>query len=95
MPDVIKLKQQTSSAYHAILRHVEEQEYGHLASIDKYYRQAEKVNVETLDKQETLEAVLNSIQVYGKHLSKMSANDLTTKLRQLIRGGTSVSRYRS
>ena len=68
--DVTKLKQQTSAAYRAILRHVELQEERHLASIDEYYKQAEKVITETLDKQEILQAVAHSIQLYGQHLSK-------------------------
>ena len=83
--DVTKLKQQTSAAYRAIQRHVEKQEQRHLASIDEYYHQAEKVIAETLDKQETLEAVLHSIQLYGQHLSKGSAYDLTTNLRSLVK----------
>ena len=40
---------------------------------------------ETLDKQETLEAVLHSIQLYGQHLSKGSAYDLTTNVRSLVK----------
>ena len=83
--DVTNLKQQTSAAYRAIQRHVEEQEQRHLASIDEYYQQAEKVIAETLDKQETLEAVLHSIQLYGQHLSKASAYDLTINLRSLVK----------
>ena len=83
--DVTKLKKQTSAAYSAIQRHVEEQEQRHLASIDEYYQQAEKVIAETLDKQETLEAVLHSIQLYGQHLSKASAYDLTTNVRSLVK----------
>ena len=83
--DVIKLKQQTSAAYRALQRHVEEQEQCHLASIDEYYQQAEKVIAETLDKQETLEAVLHSIQLYGQHLSKGSAYDLTTNVKSLVK----------
>ena len=91
--DVIELKQQTSAAYRAIQRHVEEQEQRHLASIDEYYQQAEKVIAETLDKQETLEAVLHSIQLYGKHLSKASAYDLTTNVKSLVkRSEDNVSR---
>ena len=77
--DVTKLKQQTSAAYSAIQRLVEEQEERHLASIDEYYQQTEKGIAETLDEQETLEAVLHSIQLYGQHLSKGSTEDLTTK----------------
>ena len=38
--DVTKLKQQTSDAYRAIQRYVEEQEERHLASIDAYYQEA-------------------------------------------------------
>ena len=83
--DVIKLKQQTSAAYRAIQRHVEEQEQRHLARIDEYYQQAEKVIAETLDKQETLEAVLHSIQLYGQHLSKGSAYDMTTNVKSLVK----------
>ena len=83
--DVTNLKQQTSAAYRAIQRHVEEHEQSHLASIDKYYQQAEKVIAETLDKQETLETVLHSIQLYGQHLSKASAYDLTTNVRSLVK----------
>ena len=83
--DVIKLKQQTSAAYRAIQRHVEEQEQCHLASIDEYYQQAEKVIAETLDNQETLEAVLHSIHLYGQHLSKGSAYDLTTNVKSLVK----------
>ena len=83
--DVINLKQQTSAAYRAIQRHVEEQEECHLASIDEYYQQAEKMIAETLDKQEALQAVLHSIQLYGQHLSKGTAYDLTTNLRTLVK----------
>ena len=83
--DVRKLKQQTSAAYRAILRYVEEQEEGHLASIDDNYQQAEKVIAETLKKQETLAAALNSIQMYGQHLSKGSTYDLTTNLKSLVK----------
>ena len=83
--DVIKLQQQTSAAYRAIQRHVEEQEQCHLARIDEYYQQAEKVIAETLDKQETLEAVLHSIQLYGQHLSKGSAYDMTTNVKSLVK----------
>ena len=83
--DVIKLKQQISAAYRAILRHVEEQEHRHLASMDEYYQQAEKVFAETLDKQETLETVLHSIQLYGQHLSQGSAYDLTTNVKSLVK----------
>ena len=83
--DVTKLKQQTSAAYRAIQRHVEEQEQCHLASINEYYQQAEKVIAETLDKQETLEAVLHSIQLYGQHLSKGSAYDMTTNVKSLVK----------
>ena len=64
---------------------MEEQEQRHLASINEYYQQAEKVIAETLDKQETLEAVLHSIQLYGQHLSKASAYDLTINLRSLVK----------
>ena len=83
--DVTKLKQQTSAAYRAIQRHIEEQELHDLASIDEYYHQAEKVIAETLDKQETLEAVLHSIQLYGQHLSQGSAYDLTTNVKSLVK----------
>ena len=83
--DVIKLKQQTSAAYRAIQRHVEEQEQCHLASINEYYQQAEKVIAETLDKQETLETVLHSIHLYGQHLSKGSAYDMTTNVKSLVK----------
>ena len=83
--DVTKIKKQTSAAYRAIQRYVEEQEERHLASIDEYYQQTEKVIAETLDEQETLEAVLHSIQLYGQHLSKGSAYDLTTNLRSLVK----------
>ena len=83
--DVTKLKKQTSAAYRTIQRHVEEQEQRHLASIDENYQQAEKVIAETLDKQETLETVLHSIQLYGQHLSKASAYDLTTNVRSLVK----------
>ena len=83
--DVTKLKQQISAAYRDILRHVEEQEQCHLASIDEYYQQTEKVIAETLDKQETLETVLHSIQLYGQHLSKGSAYDLTTNVKSLVK----------
>ena len=83
--DVTKLKQQTSAAYRAIKRHVDEQEQCHLASMDVYVQQAEKVIAETLDKQETLETVLHSIQLYGQHLSKGSAYDLTTNIRSLVK----------
>ena len=83
--DVTNLKQQTSAAYRAIQRHVEEQEQRHLASIDEYYQQAEKVITETLDKQETLEAVLHSIHLYSQHLSKGSAYDLTTNVTSLVK----------
>ena len=83
--DVTKLKQQTSAAYRAIQQHVEEQEQRHLTSIDESYQQAEKVIAETLDKQETLQAVLHSIQLYGQHLSKGSAYDLATNVKSLVK----------
>ena len=83
--DVTKLKQQISAAYRDILRHVEEQEQRHLVGIDECYHQAEKVIAETLDKQETLETVLHSIQLYGQHLSKGSAYDMTTNVKPLVK----------
>ena len=43
------------------------------------------VIAETLGKLETLEAVLHSIQLYGQHLSKGSAYDLTTNARSLVK----------
>ena len=71
--DGTKSKQQTSPAYRTIQRHIEEEKECHLASIDEYYQQAEKVIAETLHKLGTVEAVLHSIQLYGQHLSKGSA----------------------
>ena len=56
----------------------------HLASIDEYTRQSEKMISETLDKQQTKEATLHSIQLYGEHLSKGSAYDLNTNVRSLL-----------
>ena len=87
--DVTKLKQQTSAAYSAIQGHVdgriEEEAERYLASIDEYSRQAEKVIAETLDKQETQEAVLHSIHLYGRHLSNGSAYDLNTNVSSLLK----------
>ena len=83
--DVIKVKQQTSAAYRTIKRHVDEQEGCHLAKIDEYYIEAEKVISKTLQTQKSLEAVLHSIQLYGQHLSKGSAYDLTTNVRSLVK----------
>ena len=40
---------------------------------------------ETLDRQETLQAVLHSLQLYGQHLSNGSAYDLTTNIRSLVK----------
>ena len=55
-----KIKQQTLAAYMAIQGHVdayvEEHVERHLASIDEYTRQSEKIISETLDKQQTKEA---------------------------------------
>ena len=83
--DVTNLKQQTSAVYRAIHRHIEEQEQSHLASIDEHYQQAEKVIAETREKQETLQGLLYSIQLHGKHLSKGSAYDLTTNVKSLVK----------
>ena len=84
--------QKTSVAYRAIRRHVKEQKERHLASIDEYFQQAEKVIAETLDKQETLQDVFHSILLYGQYLSKASAYDLTTNLRSLVKGSDEVSK---
>ena len=90
--DVTRLKQQTSAAYSAIQRHLEQEEERHLASIDEYYQQAEKVVAETLDKQETLQAVLHSIQLYGQHLSKGSAYDFITNVNSLVKRSEEVNK---
>ena len=90
--DVTKLKHQTSAAYSAIQRHLEQEEERHLASIDEYYQQAEKLIAETLDKQETLEAVLHSIQLYGQHLSKGSAYDFTANVNSLVKRSEEVNK---
>ena len=83
--DVTEIKQQTSAAYHAVQRHVEEQEERHLANIDEYYQQAEKVIAETLDKQQTLESVLNSTQLHGQNLLKSSVFDMIPNVKSLVK----------
>ena len=83
--DITNLKQKTSAAYRAIQRHVDELEECHLSSIDDCYQRVEKVIAETRNKQETLQAGLHSIQLYGQHLPKGSEHDLTLRIRSLVK----------
>ena len=77
------LRRQVASAYRTIRRAVDEQEESHMASIDKSYNQARKVIAETLDRQQTLEAMIHSIQLYGRYLCDGSSYDINTNLKSL------------
>ena len=78
--DIDMFKQITSNKYSDIQREIEEEKKRRLININEYYQKAKKMITEMLDKKETLEAVIHSIQLYGQHLSNVSEYDLTSSI---------------
>ena len=83
--DINALKQQTSANYQAIIQHVKIEEQHQLAEIEKGYTQIENKIAETMSTNQTTEATLESIMMYGERLKHSgTVCDYITNVKGLI-----------